>query len=256
MNIAVIGSGNVATHLAQLFCRHGHAITQVYSRTVAHARILADTVSAQAVASLTELNIDTDLILIAVSDDAIAEIVVQLPSHSKAIVVHTSGSTPMDILSSFGQCGVIYPPQSLNKKAEADLTQIPFAVEGSSKRVEDRLLAMMTQIASKSFLCSSKQRLALHVAAVFANNFSNALYQMAYDILQQENLDFDLVRPLILETAQKVQNYIPEQVQTGPALRNDRKIIELHLQFLRNHPEQAEIYQQLTDFIVKSRRKT
>src|SRR5690606_15948426 len=109
--------------------------------------------------------------------------------------------------------------------------------------------------ASQSFLCTSQQRLALHVSAVFANNFTNALYQIAYDILKQADLDFELIIPLIRETAEKIQNHVPEQVQTGPAIRNDGKTINTHLQFLSDREELTEIYQQLTYYIKKRRPK-
>jgi len=255
MQITIIGSGNIATHFARFFYDHGLHITQVYSRTMAHAHVLAEMVSAQAVDKLSELDTEVDLILLAVSDDSIADVAAQLPHSTRAIVVHTSGATPLDVLSAFGRYGVIYPPQSINNHVMVDLSKIPFAIEGSSTEVEGILLEMMGKMAPGAFSCTSKQRLALHLASVFANNFSNALYQIAFDILQRENLDFNLIKPLILETAQKVQTHIPKQVQTGPAIRNDFKTINTHLQFLSNTPEWAEIYQQLTDFIRKSSSK-
>src|SRR5690606_28813991 len=134
MEIAIIGSGNVATHLAMFFHRHGHIIKQVYSRSTGHALALADRVAAQPVINLQDLGVDVGLILIAVNDDAIAEIAGQISQQTKAIVVHSSGASPLDILSAFENHGVIWPPQSLNKEVETDLTQAPFAVEGSSQR--------------------------------------------------------------------------------------------------------------------------
>src|SRR5690606_19843765 len=112
------------------------------------------------------------------------------------------------------------------------------------------------EIAPLSFSCTSHQRLALHISSVFANNFTNALYQISYDILKKANLNFELILPLIRETVEKVQNHIPEQVQTGPAIRNDNKTINTHLQFVSNTKELAKIYQQLTAYISKRHPKT
>lgn len=252
MEVAIIGSGNIASHLAKFFHRNGHRVVQVYNRTVDSGQALADSVSAQFITSLQDLSA-VDLVIIAVSDDVIAEIAEQISPTHEAIIVHTSGATNIKALSRFQRYGVIYPPQSINKHIENQrLADIPFAIEGATDETTNILLTTMQAMAPKSFVCNSEQRLALHVGAVFVNNFSNALYQMAYEILKQKGLDFELLRPLLLETAQKVQNNLPKAVQTGPAARNDNNTINAHLQFLRDNEALTEIYQQLTSFIVKS----
>jgi len=257
MRISFIGSGNVASHLARFFQAHGHEIKQVYNRTAARGHALAEALSTSYIATLVELDTENvDIIFLAVSDDGINEVVEQISEKTKAIVVHTSGATPLDILSRFENYGIIYPPQSINKHIEIDLSSIPFAIEGSSEKIHDFLLDMMQEIAPLSFSCTSHQRLALHISSVFANNFTNALYQISYDILKEANLNFELILPLIRETVEKVQNHIPEQVQTGPAIRNDNKTINTHLQFLSNTKELAKIYQQLTAYISKRHPKT
>lgn len=255
MDISIIGSGNIAWHLAKFFYGHGHRIKTIYNRSENHGRALADMASAQFSSTVEGLSApDVDLLIIAVSDNALAEVIEQIKPAPRNIVVHTSGATPIDILSGFERYGVIYPPQSLNKDIDSLISEIPFAVEGSSDEIGVQLLTLMTTMAPKSFSCNSDQRLALHVGSVFANNFSNALYQMAYEILQHQGLDFELLRPIILETAKKVQNNTPKAVQTGPAFRNDDKTINRHLQFLRYNDTTREIYQQLTSFIIKNRR--
>lgn len=251
MNIIVIGSGNLATHFARAFHQHGHNIQQVYSNTSANAQALADVVSAQAIDQVDEIDLDADLYLIAVTDKIILEVIHQIPQSIKGIIVHSSGATSINVLEKFEKSGVLYPPQSMNKNVDLDLSLIPFGVEGSDEGTTDILLNFIRQIAPKSFLCNSHQRLALHVSAVLVNNFPNALYQMAETILANENLSFDLLKPIVMETAQKVQNHPPKQVQTGPAVRNDLNTINSHLQFLSYSKELSQIYQHLTDFITK-----
>lgn len=251
MNIVIIGSGNIASQLAKAFYAADNKIMQIYSRTLANAQALANVVNSDAIADLSKIDKSADLYIIAVVDDVISTIANQLPTDLSGIVIHTSGATSIDILGVFQNRGVIYPPQSINKDIQTDIDLIPFGVEGNSPETLEKLFSFIQSIAPKSFPCTSKQRLALHIAAVMANNFSNALFQMAADILKHEQLDFELIRPIILETAIKVQNHLPSHTQTGPAVRNDFKVIDKHLQFLSQTPDVSKIYQLLTDFIVK-----
>lgn len=255
MKIVVVGSGNVATHLAKAFSQHGHQIIQIFSKTPAHAKVLAEDVLAQTITHLRDMDKDADLYLIAVSDSAIAQVVSQMPEIKSGIVIHTSGATSIEVLNRFNNFGVLYPPQSLNKQIELDISSIPFGIEANSPATRQILWSLMKPLSQEVFDCSSKQRLALHLAAVLVNNFSNALFQMANDILRSENLDFELLRPIILETANKVQKHLPAEVQTGPASRNDLSTINTHLQFLSYSNELTQIYQCLSDFIIKSRQK-
>lgn len=256
MKVVCIGSGNIATHLSKAFYALGHQIVQIYSKTSANAKALADVVNTTLYTDKLENIVTTaDLYLIAVSDQVITDIVQDLPSSLKGIVVHTSGATSIEILSQFTNFGVIYPPQSINKNIATDLSKIPFGIEANSQEVTSKLFGVMNHISQKNFSCNSRQRVALHLSAVLVNNFSNALYQMADDILNSENLDFELLKPIILETAQKVQNHNPKEVQTGPAIRNDQITINKHLEFLSHSKELAKIYQDLSDFIIKRRHK-
>ncbi|MCA5006528.1 Rossmann-like and DUF2520 domain-containing protein [Sphingobacterium bovistauri] len=251
MNAVIIGSGNIATHLAKTLYTAGHTISQVYSRTLANAQALANVVNSDCINDLSKILLDADLYILSVSDSAIPEITNNLNKNIKGIIVHTSGATDMNILDEFENYGVVYPPQSINKDIDTDLNLIPFAIEANTFKNEEMLLQLIKTIASKSFYCNSNQRLALHLSAVIANNFSNALFQISKDILDNANLDFELLKPIILETAIKVQNHLPETTQTGPARRADYNIIDKHLQFLSQFPEESKIYQILTDFIIK-----
>lgn len=255
MEIVIIGSGNVATQLAKAFCKYGYPIQQVFSRHSANAKALADTVKAESISNLSDLNLEADLYLIAVSDTAISKVISEMPEITKGIVAHTSGATPIEVLQRFDKAGVIYPAQSISKQVEIDIAGIPFGIEANSVATSELLFNLLSPIATRTFSCNSKQRLALHVSAVLVNNFPNALFSMAQQILERENMDFDLLRPIILETASKVQNHLPTEVQTGPAARNDLGTINRHLEFLSYSNELTQIYQHLSDFIIKSRHK-
>jgi len=248
MKITIFGTGNVATHLGKAFFAAGHAISQVWSRNKDRAKGLATLLDAEAIDDRVALDRDADLYVLAVSDDAIAPLAARMPP-VRGVVVHCSGATPLAILAGSHDCGVVYPLQSLSKNAVLDIRTVPFAVEGNSAATTSLLLGLMRQLSPTSFICNSQQRLALHVAAVFANNFSNALFQISHEILQENGLSFDLLKPLILETAQKVQTHIPGEVQTGPAKRADGKTIERHLDFLGKNPDREKIYRIMTERI-------
>lgn len=246
MNCVIIGSGNVASHFAKAFFEKGHTIRQVYSRDRQNAFKLASPYLAEDINSLQEIVHTADLYFIAVTDNAIEEVISNLSKKIKGKVVHCSGATPLSILSKFQSFGVIYPAQSLSKEVSIDFSSLPFAIEGNNLKTESELLDMMNEISDNVFKCDTRQRLALHTSAVFANNFSNYLYSIAQQILEDSNLSFDLIRPIILETANKVKSHFPNQVQTGPAIRNDQTTINKHLEFLKDHPDWSEIYQLLT----------
>lgn len=243
MDIVLLGSGNVATHLGGALVGAGHRVKQVYSRTGEHAQVLAATLGAAATTDLATIDVQADVYIIAVSDDAIAEVAAHLPNTLQGMVVHTAGSIDMAMLAArTAEYGVLYPLQTFSKGKAVDFSTVPLAVEASGKAALVRLEALANGLSKRVFQCDSKQRLSLHVAAVFACNFSNHLYAIAADILGGYGLDFDLIRPLILETAQKVMEHQPKDVQTGPAVRNDVHTIAKHLELLRANPSLAHLY--------------
>lgn len=252
MKIVLIGSGNVASHLGKAFAAYGYQIIQVYSFTKANADALAfGFTAALATDSLAQIRTDADLYILAVSDTAIPTIVEALPADLAGLVAHCSGATDIAILNKFANSGVIYPPQSISKNITLQISEIPFCLEGNSPKNLALLQEIMSPIAPHCIPCDSKQRLILHIGAVFVNNFSNLLFQCAYELLEQYNLPFELLKPIIIETANKVQQEAPRDVQTGPARRNDEITINKHLDFLSQDKEKAEIYQLLTAQIIK-----
>lgn len=252
MNIVVIGAGNIATHYAKAFDTLGHKIIQVYNRTSANAKVLADVLYSAYIDNINQIDLHADLYLIAIKDEYIQSLADLLPESLSGVVVHCSGATSMEVLNRFHRYGVIYPVQSINKAIDTDLQKTPFAIEGSDAQTLNLLIELMQQISTNCFACNTQQRLALHVAAVFANNFTNKLYDIAESILKKENLSLDLLKPIILETAKKIENHAPNTVQTGPAIRNDQKTINSHLDFLNYSDELSQIYQSMTDYIANS----
>ena len=250
MKIVLLGSGNVATQLGQALLGAGHEIIQVWSRNIAHAEELANSLNAGAITDLQKINLEAGLYILAVNDDAIAQVSAQLPL-SDRLIVHTSGSTEMDVLSgSSGKFGVIYPVQTFSKQKPLDFKTIPVVVEGNSPETTKELLHLAGQISGQTIELNSQKRRALHISAVFACNFTNYLYSISEKILKEEGMDFDLLRPIIVETAAKVQKLSPAEAQTGPGLRNDLVSIKKHLDYLKNDPQLHELYNKLSQGIV------
>lgn len=258
MKTVLIGSGNVATHLGKALVESGHEVLQVYSRKPENAQELANQLHSEAISDLSALDASADLYLILVSDSAIPEIIHQLPKSLKGIVAHTSGSTPLSVFETSGyqgQYGVFYPVQTFSKTKKVDFSPIPLALEASDSQSYKQLFEVAESLSNRVFSCDSKQREAIHIAAVFACNFSNYLYSVAEDILLRNGLEFDLIRPLILETAEKAQHFSPASVQTGPAIRKDLKIIKQHLASLEQDsntdPRIKQIYALISEILTE-----
>jgi predicted short-subunit dehydrogenase-like oxidoreductase (DUF2520 family) len=251
MKIVFLGSGNVATHLALAFKGAGHQIIQVWSKTKAHAARLAAGLDAEALNDLSDLDRSADLYLISIKDEAISELATSLKG-LHGVVAHTSGATSIHALQDLSAHGVFYPLQTFSKDKALDLSNTPICLEASSAKVMDVLKLAAQSISEVSFEVDSPRRKILHLAAVFACNFTNHLYQMSYSILEQHGLDFNLLKPLILETASKVQNEVPFKVQTGPAIRQDEGTMARHLALLDDRPELQDIYITLSNSIKKT----
>ncbi len=252
MRISVIGSGNVATHLAAAFKNAGHRIVQVYSRDIHNATLLAYHVKAEAIDNLKQINPETDLFLISVKDDAITSIAQSLSKFEK-LTVHTSGGTDMVTLSAINpKAGVFYPLQTFSKNKEIDFFTVPLCMEGADEGITAELERLAQTISNHVYRVDSPQRKILHLAAVFACNFPNYLYEVAQQLLAKHQMNFEMLRPLILETAQKVQDHLPAEVQTGPAVRNDEITMTAHLQMLGDEPALKLIYTLLSQGIIKN----
>lgn len=252
MNIVCIGSGNVATHLAIAFKSMGAEIIQVWSHDHKNAEVLAALTKSKAVRKLDDIDHTADCYLIAVKDDAIPGVAGYL-KEVRGIVVHTSGATAMNILKGTGLgYGVLYPLQTFSKTKAVDLTKVPFCVEGDTSETLDKIAAIAQLLSPLVSVVDSEQRKILHLAAVFAANFSNHLYQLSSELLAQHGLKFDLLKPLILETAEKIQRTLPKDAQTGPAVRNDQETMKKHMELLEKSPDLQQIYEMLSDSIKKT----
>jgi len=252
MNIAIVGAGNVAWHLAQGLQEAGHTITAVYSRTPVHATELTQLLpDAIAKTDLDFRNIIAEIILIAVPDAAILSVANELKVNPETIVAHTSGSQPITVLQSTAgaKYGVFYPLQTFSKQAAVDLQKVPILLEGDSEQTTEKLKQLAKSISTKVERVNSEKRKQLHLAAVFACNFTNHLLGISQEILKKAHLPTDLLQPLIQETIKKATTHNPFKVQTGPAIRNDQNVIEEHLRLLDGHPMLQSIYQQLTQSI-------
>lgn len=250
MKISIIGSGNVATHLAIAFFRAGHDIVDVCSPSPGHAQALASEVRARAVTQPSQLDPAVDLCLIAVRDDVIADVAAAV-TLQRAILVHTAGSVSLEVLSSHRRIGVFYPFQTFSKGRQLDVAQIPFCLEAGDPETLDQLKMLVESLDATHHELNSAERKALHVAAVFACNFTNHLYALASELLREKGMPFDLLKPLIEETAGKIKERDPLEAQTGPAVRNDLKVINEHLKLLQDKPEFREVYRLLSASISK-----
>ena len=249
MKVVLIGSGNVATHLGKALKGAGHSILQVYSRSETGAKALARKLSCTYTNNIKNISDKGDVYLIAVRDEAIEPFVKSFPSTDK-IVVHTSGSVPINVLKEkFRNCGVMYPVQSFSIDRELDLTNVPFCIEAGNDGVKKKITALIKKVSHKIHDIDSAQRKKIHLAAVFANNFANHLFEISEHLLAIENIPFDIIRPLIVETAMKVQSHLPAEMQTGPAKRGDKKVIKEHLELLRNKKKFKKIYKLLSESI-------
>jgi len=245
IKVSIIGSGNVAQHLIKAFSGKPEIeLVQVFSRKKETLSQLVD--PTKIVQDLNDLA-EADLYIMAISDDAIAEVSAQLPFANR-LVAHTSGSVAMSALNDKNRKGVFYPLQTFSKNKEIDFSIIPINLE--AENAEDYALLEKTAhlISEKVYHVNSDQRKALHVAAVFVCNFVNHLYEIGNEICDEHQLPFEVLQPLIQETAQKIMTLSPRNAQTGPAKRNDVKTIESHLAFLSNE-NQKNIYQTLTQSI-------
>jgi predicted short-subunit dehydrogenase-like oxidoreductase (DUF2520 family) len=248
-SISVIGSGNVAWHLTKRLFDCGYSIRCVFSLNLSHATLLAKEVKAKAVDDISAVPL-SDLYLFSVKDDAYEEMISVFPQ-TKAICVHTSGSLEMNILERLSDnYGVLYPFQSFSKDKIISFEHVPVCVEASDYQTEQYLVGLAKTISPMTYLLNTEQRAYLHLAGVFASNFTNALYVVAQQILQQRNLDFNIILPLIHETVEKVNNLSPINAQTGPAVRNDAGIMNKHEEMIKD-TDWKELYQLISNIIQK-----
>jgi predicted short-subunit dehydrogenase-like oxidoreductase (DUF2520 family) len=250
--VTIVGAGNVGHNFGLAFKQAGYLIHEIYSRTQDSAVALSQRLNCNFTTDLSKLDPGADLYIIAVNDDALPSIIENFPFKDK-LIVHTSGATALEVFEGkgFSEYGIFYPVQSFSKEDTESLAPIPICVEANKKENEELLMSFARSLSMKVYQLNSEKRKALHVAAVFANNFSNHMYTIAEELLDEADISFDIIRPLIEKTAKKIHNRKPTSIQTGPAVRNDQKIIQKHLEHLKSHPDYKELYEAITANILK-----
>lgn len=244
--VNIIGSGNVATHLAKHLSKSVE-VCSVYSRDIKNATFLAKEINSKAVDKIADLCLNVDLNIVMVRDDVVLQIAKSLPKHIP--VVHTSGSVKIEVFSDFKNFGILYPLQTFSKDTDITIENIPFLLEGDSDLFTSRLIEFCKDNLSTNYhLANSEVRSEIHLAAVISNNFITALLSESEQILKNSNLSLDLLRPLLEETLRKSFDIGPKLAQTGPAKRNDTKVLEFQSDKISN-PKLKEVYRLLSGLI-------
>ena len=250
-SVVFIGAGNLATNLAKALYYKGFRIVQVYSRTEESARTLAQSVEASYTTDLSSVAADAQLYIVSLKDAAFVQLLPEIVAGKEnALWVHTAGSVPMDVWAGkVNRYGVFYPMQTFSKQREVNFQEVPFFVEAKRPEDVELLKAVAATLSEKVYEASSEQRKSLHLAAVFICNFTNHMYALAADLLEKYNLPFDVMLPLIDETARKVHELAPRDAQTGPAVRYDENVMNNHLAMLVDSPALQEIYKLMSKSI-------
>ncbi|OYU79979.1 MAG: hypothetical protein CFE23_11355 [Flavobacterium sp. BFFFF1] len=244
INVSIIGSGNVAAHLVAAFDKSDSvSLKQLFSRSKEVGFAIPENV--EQIHDLEELA-EADLYIIAVTDSTIETISAALPFKNR-LVAHTSGTMPLDAIHENNRKAVFYPLQTFSKSKAVDFGEVPVCLESQFAADYQLLERIGRAISDKVYAINSDQRKAIHVAAVFANNFTNHMYQIANEICSENQVPFDILKPLIAETAAKINTLSPGDAQTGPAKRHDFKTVAAHLAFLSD--EKRSIYKLLTESI-------
>jgi len=254
--IVLIGAGNVATQLGIALQEKGFPIVQVYSHTLDSAKKLGDKLSADYTADIKQLRQNAEIYIFALKDSVLPEILEEMPPVD-GLWVHTAGSVPLDIFKgkNGNRCGILYPLQTFSKTRKASFDSIPFFIEANYPEDENLLEKVASTLSNKVIHLSSEKRKQLHLAAVFACNFTNHMYVSAAKILEKHDLNWEFLLPLIQETANKVNELHPKTAQTGPAIRYDQNVINKHLEMLKDEPDKQELYKLLSQSIHKEQSK-
>lgn len=254
----MIGSGGVATQLGLALHQAGYDLRGIYSPTLSHARELAATIGIGASSCCDKLQDlpDANIVILSIKDDALPKVAqswASLHPQTNALVLHTAGSVPLDCLSAhFAQAAVLYPLQTFSKTRRVDFHTIPLFVEANTPEALKRVVLLAQKLSSQVTQLDTERRKLLHLSAVFACNFTNHCYALAYRLLAQNGITPTCLRPLINETANKLESLTPDEAQTGPARRHDKTVMDRQLALItRQAPELAEIYQCLSSSIAR-----
>ena len=271
MKIVLIGAGNLATHLGKALHAAGHDMVQVFSRTMQSAETLASLLDAEPLTDIAQVRDDADVYIFSVKDSALLQLVAQLCRHEadglvedgavnalrkakkgehERVFLHTAGSMPMSVFKGMAQhYGVLYPMQTFSKQREVDFSIIPCFVEANDEFAQKQIEGLAREISGRVYELSSEDRKYLHLSAVFACNFANHCYAISQELLEEHGIPFDVMLPLINETAAKVHEMRPKDAQTGPAVRYDENVIGKQSKLLENHPHFKKVYDSMSKSI-------
>ncbi|GHU68822.1 hypothetical protein FACS189413_06550 [Bacteroidia bacterium] len=251
MNIVLIGAGNVATHLGCALKEKGFSIAQVYSRTLASAQNLGEKLQTAYTEEIAEIIPNADVYLFSVKDSVLEDIIRQI-SKNHGLWIHTAGSISIDVFSGYtDRYGVLYPLQTFSKNRKITFDNIPLFIETHFPEDEKILSEIASQLSGTVVPLSSEKRKQLHLAAVFACNFTNHLYTLSAQILEKQDLPWNYLIPLIEETALKIKTLHPKEAQTGPAVRNDTNVMNKQLDLLADDAKMQQIYRILSESISR-----
>jgi len=243
IKVVFLGFGNVNSHLLNALNKNTEiSVVQVFNRN--YIKLISPFEHIPFTDDISKIE-NADVYIIGIPDDAISSFSESLAFQNK-LVVHTSGGAAMNLLSAKNRRGIFYPLQTFSKQQSVDFKEIPICIEAENPNDLNLLRKLGATLSENVVEITSEKRAKLHLAAVFVNNFVNHLYEIGSEILKAENLPFDLLKPLIAETAAKIEILSPEEAQTGPAKRNDKKTIEKHLHLLENSPH-AKLYELFTE---------
>ena len=271
MKIVLIGAGNLATHLGKALHAAGHDMVQVFSRTMQSAETLASLLDAEPLTDIAQVRDDADVYIFSVKDSALVQLVAQLCRHEadglvedgavnalrkakkgehERVFLHTAGSMPLSVFKGMAQhYGVLYPMQTFSKQREVDFSIIPCFVEANDEFAQKQIEGLAREISGRVYQLSSEDRKYLHLSAVFACNFANHCYAISQKLLEEHGIPFDVMLPLINETAAKVHEMKPKNAQTGPAVRYDENVIDKQSKLLENHPHFKKVYDSMSKSI-------
>ncbi len=271
MKIVLIGAGNLATHLGKALHAAGHDMVQVFSRTMQSAETLASLLDAEPLTDIAQVRDDADVYIFSVKDSALVQLVAQLCRHEadglvedgavnalrkakkgehERVFLHTAGSMPLSVFKGMAQhYGVLYPMQTFSKQREVDFSIIPCFVEANDEFAQKQIEGLAREISGRVYQLSSEDRKYLHLSAVFACNFANHCYAISQELLEEHGIPFDVMLPLINETAAKVHEMKPKDAQTGPAVRYDENVIGKQSKLLENHPHFKKVYDSMSKSI-------
>lgn len=250
--VVIIGGGNVANHMIRQVTGSGHKLVQIYNRTLS---ALPQDGEANKTDNIHALTNDADIYIVCVKDAAIDLVAKDIRLNNK-LIIHTSGTTTKEKLKDCSSMyGIFYPLQSFSKNLSVDFKQIPVIIEANSEEARNILQSFASSLTNQVIYLNEAQRIPIHIGGVLVNNFVNELFNQAAGYIAEHQLSFDLLKPLIHQTIDKLEFGSPKEMQTGPAMRGDVETIQLHLNKLQDHPHLQQIYQMMTESIQRSQEK-